>query len=255
MLLEAINFAASYLTSPRRRTSEIKSSVNLWARSRRVARDWSPHEQNCHRQVLEMLEGLESRRAVAVLGSGLLRDTPIEALSKAFETVFLFDLQHIASVRLWAGIRGLSNLRFLNRDLSGVDDLRDKIDPLRPLNFLKQIADLDLVISANLLSQIGIAVDHMAAGDRQLPQDAALRLAQAHIAGLQALPCRALLLTDRAYEVIDRSGGVLERDDLMHGAILPSHRGEWRWTVAPYGELSPDYKAVHSVVSVAFNAA
>lgn len=228
MILEALNFAATWLVSERRRAAEINASVRLWARARRCARDWAEHEANCKAFVQAQMPA--RRRVAVVLGSGLLRDVPIEAMSRAFEEVRLYDLQHLASVRLWARARGLGNLRFLQHDLSaGLDMLRD--DPA-----------IDLVISANLLSQLGVAADRMGLN--------AAAVIRGHVAALQAAPGRRLLLTDQAFDVILKDGSTAERHDLMHGVALPPAEAEWSWTVAPFGELDPGYKAVHRVVAI-----
>ena len=250
MILEALNFAASYLVSPRRVAGEIHSSVNLWARARRCARDWSGHEAQCHAFVLKAIEALPQRRVAVVLGSGLLRDVPIEALSKSFDEVRLYDLQHLASVRAWALLKGLKNLTFVCRDLSGY--AAPKVDggsEPQPLAFLSDIPGLDLVISANLLSQIGIGLGRAAQAEG-MPESTVPRLIRAHVDGLAALPGKACLLTDVDYEIIGQAGTVLERDDLMHGIALPAAEAEWPWTVAPYGELDPLYQAVHRVVGI-----
>ena len=143
MILEALNFAATWAISGRRSASEINASIRLGARARRCSRDWAGHEGNCKAFVRRHMP--ERGRVAAVLGSGLLRDVPIETLSDAFREVRLYDLQHLASVRLWAAARGLRNLRFLQRDLS------------EGLGFLSDDPEVDLVISANLLSQLGVA--------------------------------------------------------------------------------------------------
>jgi hypothetical protein len=250
MLLEAINFAASYLSSPRKRAAEINSSVRLWARARRCARDWVEHEDNCKKVVLRTIESLPRKRVAVVLGSGLLRDVPIETLSRHFDEVRLCDLQHLATVRAWAAMKGLRNLNFECRDLSGYDMLAagDRLAP-EPLAFLHDIADLDLVISANLLSQIGVGVGRMVKADRK-SEDIVPQLLRAHIDGLSSLEATTCLLTDISYEVMDRSGQILEREDLMHGIALPAPEAEWLWTVAPFGELDPTYKAVHRVMAI-----
>jgi hypothetical protein len=241
MLFEALNFVATYAISPRKNAGEINSSVALWARARRCARDWAQHERNSQDFVRQAMEALPQRRVAVVLGSGLLRDVPIEALSKAFREVRLYDLQHLASVKAWVRARGLGNLTFENRDLSGY-----RTDT-PPLEFLNDIADLDLVVSANLLSQIGVGIGRIAGGDAASVVPGLLR---AHVDGLSSLAARACLLTDVSYDVIDKGGKVIERDDLMHGVALPPAQAEWRWTVAPFGELSPDYQAVHRVAAI-----
>lgn len=230
MILEALNFATTYLISGRRQPAEINSSLRLWARALRCARDWAGHEANCKDFLRSHMP--EQGRVAVVLGSGLLRDVPVEALSQAFGEVRLYDLQHLASVRLWALAKGFRNLRFLQRDLSdGLDFLRD--DP-----------EVDLVISANLLSQLGVAADAMGL-------DAA-DVIKTHLEGLHAAPGRKLLLTDTQFDLVLKSGAVIERHDLMHGVALPEPEARWPWPVAPLGELDPAYEAVHRVVAISF---
>ncbi|MDO6962444.1 hypothetical protein [Rhizobium alvei] len=250
MLSEALNFAATYAAGPRRISSEINGSVMLRARAERCALSWKAHEEQCHATIGEAIAGLSSKRTVAILGSGLLRDTPIGLLSQQFERVLLFDLQHLASTRLWTRLRGLGNLSYVWRDLSGFEEYRATGQPPRPLAFLEAIADLDFVISANLLSQIGVGVGYRLKAGIAAPTDTLPTLIRAHVDGLSALNCPACLITDIAYEVRDRTGRVLERDDLMQGVTLPDADRSWDWTVAPFGELSPDYQAVHQVKAI-----
>lgn len=228
MILEALNFAASLAVSRRRTLAEVNSSVRLWARARRCARDWAPHEDNCRAFVAAQMP--ERGRVAVVLGSGLLRDVPVEELARRFDAVRLYDLQHLASVRLWARAKGLRNISFIERDLSdGLDFLRDD-------------AEIDLVVSANLLSQLGVAAERMGIDPAEV--------IATHLEGLRAAPGRRLLLTDIAFEVILKDGSVSEGHDLMHGVTLPQADARWPWTVAPYGELDPAYKAVHRVVGI-----
>ncbi len=250
MLLEALNFAATYAISPRRQAGEINSSVTLWARARRCGREWAEHEANSQAFVLEAMKSAPQRRVAVVLGSGLLRDVPIEVLSKAFGEVWLYDLQHLASVRAWAWMKGLRNLRFENRDLSGYQQLKAGAS-VEPLSFLEEIAGLDLVVSANLLSQIGVGIGRIS---RNEPVSPVPRLLRAHVDGLSSLAARTCLITDVCYEVIDKSGTLLERDNLMHGIALPTPDAEWLWPVAPLGELDPNYQAVHRVMAITCGA-
>lgn len=228
MILEGLNFVATWLASERRKVGEINSSVRLWARARRCARDWAKHEANCKAFVQTHMP--KQGRVAVVLGSGLLRDVPIEALSKCFREVRLYDLQHLASVRLWVLAKGLGNLRFAQRDLS------------EGLGFLRDDPEIDLVISANLLSQLGVAAEMRG-------MDAAAVIAR-HVEALRDAPGRRLLLTDRRFDVILKDGSIAETHDLMHDVSLPEPEASWPWTVAPFGELDPTYKAVHWVVAI-----
>jgi hypothetical protein len=230
MLAEALNFLATLAITPRRRSAEINASIRLWARARRCMRDWQAHEEHCHAVVATAVKGLPQRRVAIALGSGLLRDVPIELLSRQFDEVRLYDLQHLASVRLWAAMKGLRNLNFISRDLS------------ESMQFLAEMPDVDLIVSANLLSQLGVnAVRH---GINPAP------IIRAHLAALENSASTAcLLLTDIRYSIIGRDGALLDEGDLMHGVDIGAADASWDWTVAPFGELDPAYTAVHRVIA------
>lgn len=251
MILEALNYAATWPLTAKANRGAIRYSVNLWSRAGRCAKVWREHEENCQAAVRAAFADLKQRRTAVVLGSGLLRDVPILELSSTFDTVVLVDLVHLASVRLWLLAKGVRNVRLIERDLSGYDDLATGLTP-EPLAFLRQVPYLDFVISANLLSQIGRGaarrLEPEPAG--RMPADTRSRLIQAHLDGLAITAAKTCLLTDTGYTVIDRMGEVRETFDLMHGVVIPHVRQSWEWPVAPLGEESRDYRIVHRVVAV-----
>lgn len=251
MILEALNYAATWPLTTAGHRAAIRYSVNLWARANRCAKAWRAHEENCKAAILATVGTLRQRRTVVVLGSGLLRDVPIIELSRSFDTVVLVDLVHLASVRAWLKLKGLKNVRLIERDLSGYEAIAAGETP-DPLGFLRQVPYLDFVISANLLSQIGTGARKRLEADTsgRMPADSVARLIKAHLDGLQGLTCRYSLLTDIAYEVIDRTGHVHDRFDLLHGVAVPEHQQAWDWPVVPIGEESKDYRIVHRVISV-----
>jgi hypothetical protein len=247
MIIEALNYAATWpLTSAGHRPF-IRSSVNLWARANRCRAAWAEHERQTKAAILKAAEGCRQRRTAVVLGSGLLRDVPIAELSQLFDTVVLVDLVHLASVRSWIVLRRLKNVRLIERDLSGLDALLAGQSP-EPLSFLRQVPYLDFVTSANLLSQIGIGVS------RRIPADdnaggGVHRLIAAHVEGLRQIPAETCLVTDTHYTVIDRNGAKHETVDLMHGIDPGPARAAWDWPVIPFGEESRDYQIVHHVMA------
>ena len=251
MILEALNYAATWpLTSAGHRPL-IRSSVNLWARANRCRRDWAEHERRTKAAILIAAEGCRQTRTAAILGSGLLRDVPVVELSRLFDTVVLVDLVHLASVRGWISAKRLTNLRLIERDLSGLDDLLAGREA-EPLSFLRQVPYLDFVASTNLLSQIGIGVERRLAGTTDEPRAAELlpRMVQAHLDGLTQLAAQTCLVTDVSYRVLDRHDQEHETVDLMHGVALPDSREEWDWPVIPFGEESLDYRVVHRVIAM-----
>ncbi|MET3584315.1 hypothetical protein ABID21_000407 [Pseudorhizobium tarimense] len=192
---------------------------------------------------------MRRRRTVVVLGSGLLRDVPVGALSRGFDTVVLVDLVHLASVRMWLKARRFGNVRLFHRDLAGLEDALDGKQP-ESLSFLRQVPYLDLVISANLLSQIGVGAERRLEQNNDTKRAEVVRkLIHAHLRDLDALPCSTILLTDASYSVLGRSGKRLESEDLLHGMPVPDADERWPWPVVPFGEQSRDYQVVHDVVA------
>lgn len=247
MLIEALHYLATLPLTSKPHRSFVARSISLWSRARRCRKAWAEHEANTKAAILDAAASLKSRRTAVVLGSGLLRDVPIEALARRFDTVVLVDLVHVASVRLWLMAKRFRNVRLIERDLSGYDDLKSG-NTAEPLGFLRSVPYLDFVVSANLLSQIGRGVERRAESDGA-SADVAAKLIAAHIEGLRALPCKTCLVTDISYAAIDRAGKTLEEVDLLHGIAPPLPKASWTWPVAPLGEESRDYQMVHKVVA------
>ncbi|WP_421360093.1 hypothetical protein [Agrobacterium rosae] len=249
MILEAINYAATYRKTPPEFRPYIRYSVNLWARANRCKQAWAEHEENSRRFILTAAAKLRQRRTAVVLGSGLVRDVPLKQLAAAFDTVVLVDLVHLASVRagLWRHARSTV---LSSRDLSGYDQLQAG-QLLEPLSFLRQVPYLDFVISANLLSQIGTGVGNRLEKEpaNAMPGDTLPRLIHAHIDSLSGLPCKACLVTDTAFEVINKNGALHQKEDLLHGVTVPKIAREWDWPVVPFGEESRDYQIIHKVIA------
>ena len=250
MILEAIQYAATYPATPNEFRPFIGGSVSLWSRATRCAREWAGHEENCQQFVIDTIDRMRQRRTVVVLGSGLLRDVPVEALARTFDTVVLVDLVHLASVRLWLTMKRLDRVRLISRDLSGLDPMLSG-ECLDPLGFLRQVPYLDLVISANLLSQIAVGAERRLEQDKRADAtDIVPQLIEAHLRGLEALPCSTILLSDVTFKVQDGSGGTKESADLLHGVAPPDAERQWPWPVVPFGEESRRYRIVHDVVAV-----
>ncbi|MCO6186993.1 hypothetical protein [Rhizobium sp. L1K21] len=234
MLLEAAHYTLAMALSKRRKADEVRDAVSLWSRARRCFRAWRPHEEACRVFVRDHVEKMAPRRTVAVLGSGLLRDVPMNTLSKMFDKVYLYDLVHLPSVRLRAFLRGWRNVEFVECDLA------DEVN----LDFLKKMPDVDLVISANLLSQM--TVELLDDGLRLEAED----LARAHMANLFMGPWKGCLLSDIIFEEKDRQGAVIKSGDLLAGVEPPAADQIWHWTVVPFGEVDDQHETVHTVIAV-----
>lgn len=234
-----------------RRLGLAGDGVRLWARRARCSAEWAAHEAQCHAIVRRAMEGLSRRRKVLVLGSGLVRDVPIEALSRAFDEVLLVDAVHLPVTRL--RLTRYRNLRFVTADLTGVARWLIGEAPSREdvLTSFHADPDIDLVISANLLSQLPLAPESWAEEHpARIPMptaELARTIVDWHLADLARCNAHVCLLTDTRQREIDVSGRIVADDDLLHGAALPHPDEAWDWTVAPPRETGDGTALVHRV--------
>ncbi|WP_342358425.1 hypothetical protein [Terrarubrum flagellatum] len=196
------------------------------------------------------VEELDRRRTLLLLGSGYLRDAPFDELARTFERVVLIDAVHPLAARRRA--RRYRNSELVTRDLTGAVDwmmgaASERVDPLREW----RDAQVDLVISANLLSQLPIRpeewLEKHSERARELPADFLAQIVRWHLEDLQKFSGRVCLLTDVEMAEHARDGSVVDRLDLMRGVALPPPDESWSWMVAPFGELERDRCYIHRV--------
>jgi hypothetical protein len=227
MLAEILLTLATPAKTAMRRSGHLRAAVALWTRAHRAGDAWGPHEAACHAAVERVLAGRQHGKRVVVLGSGLVLDIPLQSLQAGFEEVMLVDAIHLLPVRLQALL--WPRTRLLTADLTA--------PPGGALGSWLAGLGADLIISANVLSQLPLSGRH--AEPRTL--------IRAHLDGLRGCGAPVLLLTDTDERRMDRQGRVLERLDLLHGETLPAPETEWDWLLAPFGEVAADECLVHRV--------
>ncbi|WP_181706922.1 hypothetical protein [Chthonobacter rhizosphaerae] len=265
MLSELAHALVTPATLEARRSGLLADKVSLWSRSRRFRAAWAPHKARSRAAVDRAIDAVTRRRTAVVLGSGLLDDVPIDRMASMFGKVVLVDAVHLAAVRLAVWRKGWRNVEFVTADLSGFDEAlkRERFrravtggeigGRLDPLAFVRRMPEVDLVVSANLLSQLAFTPSRRAETvdpKFTVPPDVTRQLVAAHVYSLAGMSCRSVLVTDTDYVVVDREGNVIDEQDVLHGVTLPEETESWEWTVAPYGEESPDTARVHHVVAI-----
>ena len=251
MLAELALRLATPASRMTRRLGLVGESVALWSRGLRQRKAWAAHHARCRAIVADAVAALPQRRTAVILGSGLLRDVPLGLLAANFERVLLVDAVHLPQIRL--AMRFRRNVTLLSRDLTGVmgwlaGDAPGRADPLADL---VEDPAVDLVVSANLLSQLAWPIedwlaDHPAAA-KALPEDLPARCIAWHLDDLRRFHGQVTLLSDVAMIERDRAGAVTDRLDLMRGVALPRPDERWDWPVAPFGEAARDRESIHSV--------
>ncbi|KMO17326.1 hypothetical protein [Methylobacterium platani] len=250
MLLDLAHWLVQPAPVAARRLGYVGESVRLASRSRRCRAAWAPHLAAAKDAVRAAIEGLDRHDTAVVLGAGLLDDVPIDTLATAFRRVVLVDAVHP-----WRGrwrARHHRNVERLTHDLSGTQDLLlgrgDALGPALP----DICREADLVVSANLLSQLPILpVARLEAAGRLGPWTDADAfghgIVAAHLDALAGLPARICLVTDRDETEEARDGRAIARIDLLYGVDPGPAPRAWDWVLAPFGEAARDRRLVHRV--------
>lgn len=256
MLFEAYKYLTSECRPEFRKLGYLHEMVGLLARERRLHRLWRPHHQQCQDLIRQAAELCPFHRRVVVLGSGLLEDLPLDYLVERFEQVVLVDVIHLAEVR--QRLAEYPSVQLIEEDISGLSAsllaMRrgDEVLP-EPRGVIPGLSeDTDLVVSANLLSQLSLVplnyvLDRFDFSNQECI-DWCQAIIQDHLNRLMACPCRVCLITDLVHVQTNRLGEELRREDMLFGVLLPDAAWLWDWELAPFGEL-PGRKRVSAVVS------
>ncbi|MBL6928429.1 MAG: hypothetical protein ISR44_04600 [Rhodospirillales bacterium] len=172
-------------------------------------------------------ESLASRKKVVVLGSGLLYDVPLAELAELFEDVVLIDIFHMPAVRR-TGAK-YTNVRLLAHDLTGGD---------LPEN------DADLVVSANLLTQLPFIPRRFADESEGFAQ----AIMAHHLEQLSSVRATTCLISEVEH-LVCAGNQVIERIDPLYGISLGEPDREWFWDIAPHPELHRQYDTRYRVIA------
>jgi len=223
-----------------RRLGYVRQSGLLHARSRRCRAAWAPHLTRARGVILAAAEATARRGSAVVLGSGLLDDVPLDALAGLFERVTLVDAVHPWPARLAA--RPHRTAALVTAEISA-----GLTDP----DLWRICAEADLIVSANLLSQLPIVpIEAYEARGREAPPRLGTQIVETHLAALDRLAAgtgRVCLITDTVQREEDRAGGVTDSHDLMFGVALPKPAEAWDWEIAPFGEIGRRRRLIHRV--------
>jgi len=241
-----------YLTTPcprrLRRLGYLKQMIGMQARHQRCRDAWGGHLQQTRELILAAAETCPGRATAVILGSGLLLDVPLKELSAAFDEVVLVDVLHMPRVRREAATlvrvaAGQANVRFDERDITGIVGALSLGQAPRPDGADLGADGADLVVSCNVLSQLGVLPEQVSPG-------ISAALMKAHVEALAGHPGTVCLITETAHRLVD-GGAEIESSDPLAGVAIPEslkmNRRGWDWRFAPRPERHRRYDLIHSV--------
>ncbi len=259
MLAELLEYALTPCPREARRLGYLYEAVAIRARAARCRAAWAAHRERTRALLCRAVGRCPRRRKAVVLGSGLLLDVPLAELAAAFREVVLVDLVH--PLGTGRQLRRFANVRAVTADVTGVARAvpaaaRDPSAPLpraEPSLFCDD-ADVDLVASVNLLSQLPyVPADYLARKRAHSPEaieSFAHDVVAAHLRYLRRVPGVAALVADVEELTVDAGGAVVAREDTLYGVPPPRGDEEWVWELAPRPEAHRNLSYHRRVVGV-----
>jgi hypothetical protein len=253
VILELLEYLTTDCPADARRLGYLKEAIAIKARYRRHCEAWGPHLARSRALVGGAAERCPERRTALVLGSGLLLDIPLGALSAAFERVLLADMVHLRQARRVAA--RYANVSLVAADLTGLAAaFPGGIEASAAPSLFRDDDTVDLVVSANLLAQLPLpfaARMRRSGAGGDAVRGFCRSVVEAHLAYLRGFKAKVCLLTEVSREIVGRDGGVHRIEDALFGVSLPREDAAWSWDLAPPGEVSRAYGIRNRVVGFA----
>lgn len=241
MIFELYQWLRTPCSPLARRLGYLGEAIAVEARHRRHRSAWEPHLAACRAIIGRAADACGHRRRVAVLGSGALLDIPLDDLAAKFQQVELIDMVHPRRARQRA--RLFPNVTLREADLTGLAArLLPGGRPPRPGPPIALSDDTDLVVSANLLSQLAVLPGAWLLKRRRIGEAERLSLSRdllaAHLDWLASVPAQVCLVTEVERAYFDPSGARVQGWDALFGLPLPPAEAVWAWDIGRGGETA-----------------
>lgn len=257
MLTEWLTYLAADCPPSVRKLGHLHESIAIRSRYRRCKAAWQPHLENSRSALLESLHACSNFRTALIFGSGLLLDIPLPELASRFENVWLVDIVHLPETR--RAVRRYANVRCIFCDVTGFMERLETLSPDNldlppPTSFLDD-PTIDWVASVNLLSQLPLLPldwlrKHFPGISEARLEEWSMRLMRQHLDYLAAFVAPACLLTDMEQTAYGQSGSVIEQADFATKLGLEYQAlAQWRWDIAPPGEIASGIGRFHRVAA------
>ena len=237
----------------------MKRLIALEFRYKRNEHAWAEHVLSTRTFIVNAAEKCPKMGTAVILGSGLLIEVPLRSLAERFDRVYLVDIFHMPYVR--AEAKKYFNVKILSGDITGIFAMMKEGEypggsVPAPAARIPHLADADLIVSANCLTQLAAPFCKYLDKERYLTefdQDRlTLQIMDSHIHALaeQTKAVSAIITDTERLEIAgDR---IVSRKNLIPGLTFPPtatqiHNLEWQWLIAPAGEEHETHDIEHTV--------
>ncbi|MGZ5852184.1 MAG: hypothetical protein ACXWJH_06395 [Hyphomicrobium sp.] len=261
MIGEFLRYVTTFAPERVRKFGYLHKLIALEFRAKRCATAWAPHIRACRNFIVKASDLCERQNLVVVVGSGLLLEVPLKALSERFENVELVDIFHTPQVR--AEARKYFNVKLLTGDVTGIfAAIKERRPPgphvPAPPARIPHVKEADLVVSCNCLTQLAGPFNEYFEKERGFSELDADKLAyqvmEQHAKAIaEQTTGVGVLITDIERFAV-QGDKTVSKTDLLKALRLPpsgpasiAHNEEWDWLIAPHPEEHPTHDYAHTV--------
>ena len=259
MIGEFIRYATTYAPERTRKFGYLKRLIALEFRARRLTTAWQSHQRSTRNLIVKASDLCEQQRIAVVLGSGLLLEVPLKALTEKFERVYLVDIFHMPQVRREA--KKYFNVKLLTGDITGVFAAIKEGSPPGghtppPPPRIPHLKEADLIVSCNCLMQLADPFNdyfEKTRGFSDLDSDKlAYQIMDQHAKAIATEATGVGVIVTDTERFAMQDDKIVSRTDLLKALKLPPtptvmHNEEWDWLFAPHPEDHPSHDYIHKV--------
>jgi len=245
----------------------IKDQKGILRRYKREHKNWTTHLVNTKKFILKQIEE-KKYKTIRILGSGYLLDVPLTELALKCDQLELIDIIHPKESILKC--KNIKNIRLEHSDISGgilkeiFSKTGQELNNHSRQDFLQSLkakvftpsTEADLVISANILSQIPMFIDDYISKYNIFNKDERNELRKAiqqqHINYLQSR--KSILISDFEEEYYDEDKKLAGVNPVLFTTIeINKTRKEWKWNFDNNFLYKEDFITKMNVLGQSFN--
>lgn len=258
MLKEIIQYLTTDCEKYAKRMGYLKESIAIDQRYERISDSWNPHISNCKSNIANLAKKNNNYNRIAILGSGSLLDIPMNILIDNSKSIDLYDIVHLNKTR--RKFKSESSVIFIEQDICSINKKifeteNISIEKLPKPKLAETIAinKYDLIISANILSQLPLLIEKYLRKRSTLTEkqilDYSFQIINSHVNDLKKRSNRFIIITETRRNYFEKNGKLIESEKPLFGVKTPEKYliDSWQWKLAPFGEFHKNIEIISEV--------